>query len=818
MALNFSPATPVVEALPDRTVKNDDSHEDTSQHKHPQVPVADSSVEDAQPPAVRFASVNQEIEPAQPILSSSTQDSGQARLQAQLSSEEKTDLRSINFGIQNSQLQQRRMSNFAFEPVSLPVSRAPSNDESSPYSTRQPTRSTNPSPMLTPRESDVSVSSQTEDDARHQSNVSGADLAKAHADPARMGPGTLLRPEAPAAAVPEAPLDSSQPPSTPTTRPSSASDHTSTRPTTLSQGSSMAEAFSKQAASSREGSPSRTTGTSSGTATPPGAYARPFTPRGNEDDPYARNKRRPQSKNLDAIDARFVFESKDTRRRSAMPSGSIGSSSGTPPRSSSGIDVRNQDKRQSTFSLHGVGGKKEDHGHRKDEGAIGVGGKHHHGSMSDLKRFFGIGHHKGKRAQSPSAPGKKQVNNTGYKTPPHLASTANIPFADDHGLATKYGKFGKVLGSGAGGSVRLMKRSSDGVTFAVKQFRDRHSYETEKEYSKKVTAEFCIGSTLHHGNIIEALDIVHEKGRWYEVMEYAPFDLFAIVMTGEMSREEIGCSFLQIVCGVVYLHSMGLAHRDLKLDNVVVNEHGIMKLIDFGSAAVFRYPFETDIVLASGIVGSDPYLAPEVYDSSKYDPQPADIWSLAIIFACMSLRRFPWKAPRLTDNSYKLFVSPPTPGTLFSDGRVKSTIEISPPAEDSRRSVAPSTKTEGQDSSSEHSHHHHHHRRKSGSHEDPTASGQNQRPQTTPHQDSAKPEVIKGPWRLLRLLPRESRSIIDRMLEVNPKRRATLEEMMTDPWISSTSVCSQVVGGQIVRAPGHQHTLEPGSTVQSAEA
>ena len=379
------------------------------------------------------------------------------------------------------------------------------------------------------------------------------------------------------------------------------------QPSSVSQGSGIIGGTPKQTSvflpgpvgdsvpTSREESPTGSPGAGSGTVTPPAAYARPFTPAGDRDDPYARSKRPPQSRNLDAIDARFIFGGKDTRRQSAIstttgPMGSL-------PRSSSGIDLKS-DKHQSGFSLHSLAGRKDHHGHLHEDGASGVGKSH--GSMSDLKRFLRIGHSKEKRSQSPAKSTKSLLNKSGTRTPPHQLPPSHVPFADDHGLESKYGKFGKVLGSGAGGSVRLMKRSSDGVTFAVKQFRDRHSYETEREYSKKVTAEFCIGSTLHHGNIIETLDIIQERGHWYEVMEYAPYDLFAIVMTGKMSREEVACSFLQIFAGVTYLHNMGLAHRDLKLDNVVVNEYGIMKLIDFGSATVFRYPFENGIVLATG--------------------------------------------------------------------------------------------------------------------------------------------------------------------------------------------------------------------------
>jgi serine/threonine protein kinase len=140
-------------------------------------------------------------------------------------------------------------------------------------------------------------------------------------------------------------------------------------------------------------------------------------------------------------------------------------------------------------------------------------------------------------------------------------------------------------------------------------------------------------------------------------MEYAPYDLFSVVMSGKMSRPEIYCVFRQIIDGVNYLHSMGLAHRDLKLDNCVMTTDNIVKLIDFGTATVFHYPGKHQIP-ASGVVGSDPYLAPEVLHKDTYDPRLTDVWSVAIIFMCMILRRFPWKIPDYkTDMSFRLYVN-----------------------------------------------------------------------------------------------------------------------------------------------------------------
>lgn len=89
--------------------------------------------------------------------------------------------------------------------------------------------------------------------------------------------------------------------------------------------------------------------------------------------------------------------------------------------------------------------------------------------------------------------------------------------------------------------------------------------------------------------------------------------------------------------------------------------------------------------------------------------------------------------------------------------------------------------------------------------------GNNSSEPVSKQSSTADQATIKGPLRLLRLLPRETRHIIGRMLELDPKKRATMEEILKDPWVENSLVCRQDENGEIIKAPNHTHTLQPSS-------
>ncbi|EGY14785.1 serine/threonine-protein kinase hal4 [Verticillium dahliae VdLs.17] len=224
-------------------------------------------------------------------------------------------------------------------------------------------------------------------------------------------------------------------------------------------------------------------------------------------------------------------------------------------------------------------------------------------------------------------------------------------------LIQKYGKCHEVVGRGAFGIVRIShKKAENGAEklFAVKEFR-RRPEETEKKYSKRLTAEFCISSSLRHPNVIHTLDLLKDaKGDYCEVMEFcAGGDLYTLVLAaGKLEVQEADCFFKQMMRGVEYLHEMGVAHRDLKPENLLLTTRGGLKITDFGNGECFRMAWETDPHMVSGLCGSAPYIAPEEYVDKEFDARAVDVWACGVIYMAMRTGRHLWRVARKDQDEF----------------------------------------------------------------------------------------------------------------------------------------------------------------------
>jgi protein-serine/threonine kinase len=245
------------------------------------------------------------------------------------------------------------------------------------------------------------------------------------------------------------------------------------------------------------------------------------------------------------------------------------------------------------------------------------------------------------------------------------------------------GKRGKLLGKGATSEVRIMARrsaaSKDEELVAVKEFRERDKEETEEDYVMKIKSEYSIAKSLHHPNIVETVRLCTNRGRWDHVMEFCSYGeiyslverkLFAGGVEGFYSRDDRLCFFKQLLRGVDYLHCHGIAHRDIKLENLLLSKDGHLKISDFGVAEVFsgEHPglrasggecgknMGKVRLSAPGICGSLPYIAPEVLKKDHaYDPRPLDIWSCAVVYLTMTFGGCPWQAAKPEFEYYARF-------------------------------------------------------------------------------------------------------------------------------------------------------------------
>ena len=226
-------------------------------------------------------------------------------------------------------------------------------------------------------------------------------------------------------------------------------------------------------------------------------------------------------------------------------------------------------------------------------------------------------------------------------------------------LVQKYGKCQEIVGRGAFGIVRIShktdpKDSKHEQLYAVKEFR-RRPQESPKKYQKRLTSEFCISSSLRHPNVIHTLDLLKDaKGDYCEVMEFcAGGDLYTLILAaGKLEVQEADCYFKQLMCGVEYLHEMGVAHRDLKPENLLLTTHGSLKITDFGNGECFRMAWEKEAHMTAGLCGSAPYIAPEEYTDKEFDPRAVDVWATGVIYMAMRTGRHLWRVAKRDEDEF----------------------------------------------------------------------------------------------------------------------------------------------------------------------
>ena len=206
-------------------------------------------------------------------------------------------------------------------------------------------------------------------------------------------------------------------------------------------------------------------------------------------------------------------------------------------------------------------------------------------------------------------------------------------------------KIGKQLGNGAFGKVFLATNRLTGLKVAIKTIEKE--FITDQRTRRKIFQEVFIMKKLQHRNVIRLLEVFESSRSVMIVLEYAGGgDLLQIIKSrGKLQEIEGKGIFYQIIEAVKACHAMGVIHRDIKLDNILLNsDFTEIKLCDFG---VSRFAKAGERVNEQ--CGTPAYLAPEIIADQGYEPFYVDLWSMGVLLYAMLSATVPFKAKNLSD-------------------------------------------------------------------------------------------------------------------------------------------------------------------------
>jgi len=185
------------------------------------------------------------------------------------------------------------------------------------------------------------------------------------------------------------------------------------------------------------------------------------------------------------------------------------------------------------------------------------------------------------------------------------------------------------IGRGAFGTVILMEDTVVDERLILKFLNPNVAQ--DEEVMKRFVHELRYSRKITHKNVIRIYDFLFIQGLYAISMEYFPSHTLAGEIVGEKPMElqralRFGCD---IATGMAVAHQVGIVHRDLKPANVLINQEGLLKIVDFGVAAAQREG-DTQLTKTGYVIGSPKYMAPEQILGKKVDER-ADIYALGVI-------------------------------------------------------------------------------------------------------------------------------------------------------------------------------------------
>ncbi|XP_023314461.1 protein kinase kin1 [Trichogramma pretiosum] len=184
----------------------------------------------------------------------------------------------------------------------------------------------------------------------------------------------------------------------------------------------------------------------------------------------------------------------------------------------------------------------------------------------------------------------------------------------------------KKLGQGTYGKVQLGINKETGQEVAIKTIK-KCKIETEADLVR-IRREIQIMSSVHHPNIIHIYEVFENREKMVLVMEYAAGgELYDYLSEHKVLTEvEARRIFRQISTAIFYCHKHKICHRDLKLENILLDQNGNAKIADFGLSNVFN-----EQGLLSTFCGSPLYASPEIVNGTPYLGPEVDCWSLGVL-------------------------------------------------------------------------------------------------------------------------------------------------------------------------------------------